>query len=84
MLPEVDHGKNRQLHERFLVFLERFAKGEAARELWEALVVAHYEDPKLEEVRQACVRLRMQNEAMNWSMEERDQLELALRALRTE
>jgi hypothetical protein len=69
--------------ERFAAFLERFALGEVEREGWEQLVVNHYIDQKLERVRRECVRIRMRNEKMRWSPEERSRIEGWIRELRS-
>jgi len=66
----------------FAAFLERFASGQADPEQWYRLVVNHYLDETLEEVRRDVVRLRMQNEAMHWSPEEIRQIQAWLRDLR--
>jgi hypothetical protein len=76
----VDH-KHREL---FVAFLERFAVGEVDREHWERLVVNHYLDPTLETIRRDCVHIRMQNEAMHWSPEERSRIQGWIRELQPE
>ncbi|HEY2515903.1 MAG TPA: hypothetical protein VGI39_33765 [Polyangiaceae bacterium] len=74
---------DRANRELVAVFLERFAHGEADREQWERLVVNHYLDQTLERVRRDCVRMRMRNEAMRWSLEEHDRIQNWIRELRT-
>jgi hypothetical protein len=67
----------------FVAFLERYLNGEAKREDWETLVVNHYPDKTLGRVRRDCVRIRMQNDAMRWSPEERNRIEDWIHELRT-
>ena len=75
---KVDH-EQRQL---FAAFLERFASGDIDPSQWERLVVNHYGDQTLERIRRDCVRIRMQNEAMRWSPEERRRIQDWTRELR--
>jgi hypothetical protein len=74
----VDHDQR----DHFVAFLERFADGQSDREQWERLVVNHYLDVTLERVRRDVVRIRMANEAMHWSPEERSQIRGWIRELR--
>ncbi len=69
--------------EHFAAFLERFANGEVDREHWERLVVNHYVDETLERIRRDCVRIRMRNEAMQWSPEEHGRIQAWIRELRS-
>jgi hypothetical protein len=69
--------------ELFAAFLERFANGEVDREQWERWVVNHYVDETLERVRRDCVRIRMRNEAMQWSPEEHERIQGWIRQLRS-
>ena len=69
-----DHHVDHRHRHAFAAFLERLATGEADPEQWQRLVVNHYLDDTLERVRRDCVRLRMQNEAMRWSREEKDRI----------
>jgi hypothetical protein len=80
------HGGSHVDHEHrelFAAFLERFAHGEVEREQWERLVVNHYLDATLERIRRDCVRIRMRNEAMHWSPEEKGRIQAWIRELRT-
>lgn len=70
--------------ELMVAFLERFVNGEVDLARWDALVVNHYVDEVLERVRRECVRLRMGNESMQWSAEERARILACIRELRTE
>jgi hypothetical protein len=75
----VDHERRKL----FVAFLERYLNSEAKREDWETLVVNHYVDNTLERVRRECVRIRMHNEAMRWSPEERSRIQGWIHELQT-
>lgn len=76
-------GYDRQQREFFVAFLERFVNGDVDPDRWDTLVVNHYLDEALERVRRECVRLRVGNEAMHWSEEERTSILACIRELRT-
>jgi hypothetical protein len=57
----------------FASLLDRLAHGQATREEWQALVVGHYGDEGLEDVRRRCVRLAINSTTWDdWSATERD------------
>ena len=75
------HHTDQRHRQLFDVFLERFANCEVDPGQWQRLIVNHYVDETLERVRRDCVRIRMQNESMRWTQEEKAQIEAWRREL---
>ena len=78
------HGRNEdhEHRQRLAAFLERLRNGEVEGEQWQRLVVNHYLDETLERVRREVARLRIQNEAMRWSPEEKGRIDAWVREIR--
>jgi len=80
----VYHGRNEdhEHRQRLAAFLERLGTGEVDAEQWQRLIVNHYFDETLERVRREVARLRIQNEAMRWSPEEKGRIDAWVREIR--
>jgi hypothetical protein len=69
----------------FAHFLDRLALGQASAEEWQSLVVEHYRDEVLEDVRRRCVRLAIGSSTWgDWSASEREGFQALASELRKE
>lgn len=60
----------------FIAFLKRLADGSTARDDWGQLVIAHYADEHLEQIRRQLVQLAIKRELLeepSWSSSDRAQ-----------